>query len=63
MIDLLHPPLPKDPTAEYQRHLQRARLHNLSTSRSHQDFFADNYVVVKLDVQESKEKKAQLPVD
>lgn len=42
MIGLLHPPT--GPHANFERELQRARLHNLATSRPHQDFFARNYV-------------------
>ncbi|WP_067564223.1 4-hydroxybenzoate 3-monooxygenase [Nocardia acidivorans] len=44
MIDLLHPPAGYGPETAYRRELQRARLHNLATSRSHQHVFADNYV-------------------
>lgn len=44
MIDLLHPPAAADPHADYQRVLRRSRLRDLSVSRAHQDFFADNYV-------------------
>jgi p-hydroxybenzoate 3-monooxygenase len=44
MIDLLHPPTVNDPQAAYQRVLRRTRLHNLATSRPHQEFFAQNYV-------------------
>lgn len=46
MIDLLHPPAGYGPETAYRRELQRARLHNLATSRSHQHVFADNYVGV-----------------
>ncbi|MGW6423715.1 4-hydroxybenzoate 3-monooxygenase [Nocardia sp. NPDC055053] len=42
MIGLLHPPA--GPQAAFERELQRARLHSLATSRTHQDFFAENYV-------------------
>jgi p-hydroxybenzoate 3-monooxygenase len=44
MIDLLHPPSGDGPETNYRRELQEARLHNLATSRAHQDFFAHNYV-------------------
>ncbi|WP_084477652.1 4-hydroxybenzoate 3-monooxygenase [Nocardia jejuensis] len=44
MIELLHPPAATHPDAPYLGTMQRARLHNLATSRVHQDFFAQNYV-------------------
>ncbi|MEU0539441.1 4-hydroxybenzoate 3-monooxygenase [Nocardia sp. NPDC005978] len=42
MIGLLHPPT--GPNPGFERELQRARLHSLAGSRTHQDFFAENYV-------------------
>ncbi|MFB8000743.1 4-hydroxybenzoate 3-monooxygenase [Nocardia sp. NPDC056000] len=42
MINLLHPPVGPNPA--FERDLQQARLHSLATSRTHQDFFAENYV-------------------
>ncbi|KAA8886309.1 4-hydroxybenzoate 3-monooxygenase [Nocardia colli] len=44
MIDLLHPPVGDESERAHRRELQRARLHNLASSRAHQDVFADNYV-------------------
>ncbi|MFE9576999.1 4-hydroxybenzoate 3-monooxygenase [Nocardia sp. NPDC006044] len=44
MIDLLHPPACDEPERTYRRELQQARLHNLASSRAHQDMFADSYV-------------------
>ncbi|GAA4547249.1 4-hydroxybenzoate 3-monooxygenase [Amycolatopsis samaneae] len=44
MIHLLHGPAGDDADAVFGRALQRARLHDLRTSRAHQDFFAENYV-------------------
>lgn len=44
MIDLLHPPAGGESERAHRRELQRARLHNLASSRAHQDVFADNYV-------------------
>ncbi|TCJ94255.1 p-hydroxybenzoate 3-monooxygenase [Nocardia alba] len=44
MIELLHPPAPNDPEAEYQRVLRRARLHSLTTSAHHRHHFAESYV-------------------
>ncbi|MEU2620994.1 4-hydroxybenzoate 3-monooxygenase [Streptomyces sp. NPDC007157] len=43
MSTLLHGPDGDDATARYGRALQHARLESLRTSRSHQDFFAENY--------------------
>ncbi|MER5523471.1 4-hydroxybenzoate 3-monooxygenase [Streptomyces sp. NPDC002677] len=43
MSTLLHGPDGDDDTARYGRALQYARLESLRTSRSHQDFFAENY--------------------
>ncbi|MFD3581639.1 4-hydroxybenzoate 3-monooxygenase [Streptomyces sp. NPDC058683] len=43
MSTLLHGPDGDDDTACYGRSLQYARLESLRTSRSHQDFFAENY--------------------
>ncbi|MFC0436667.1 4-hydroxybenzoate 3-monooxygenase [Kutzneria buriramensis] len=44
MITLLHGPAAAEPDAGFQRVLRRARLSSLRDSRSHQDFFAENYV-------------------
>ncbi|HLZ36482.1 MAG TPA: FAD-dependent monooxygenase [Mycobacteriales bacterium] len=44
MIDLLHGPSGSGEEALFLRALQRARLKSLQSSRSHQDFFAENYV-------------------
>lgn len=44
MINLLHGPMGDDDEAVFLRALQHARLESLRTSRSHQDFFAENYV-------------------
>lgn len=44
MINLLHGPTGTDPDAGFHRALRRARLASLRDSRTHQDFFAENYV-------------------
>lgn len=44
MINLLHGPSGDDADALFLRSLQRARLRSLGSSRTHQDFFAENYV-------------------
>ncbi|MFJ2955547.1 4-hydroxybenzoate 3-monooxygenase [Streptomyces sp. NPDC087270] len=44
MINLLHGPAGDDDEAVFQRALQRARLTSLRDLRSHQDYFAENYV-------------------
>ncbi|MBK3646408.1 FAD-dependent monooxygenase, partial [Streptomyces sp. MBT33] len=43
MSGLLHGPAGDDAEARYGRALQYARLDSLRTSRTHQDFFAENY--------------------
>ncbi|MEV0911941.1 4-hydroxybenzoate 3-monooxygenase [Streptomyces hokutonensis] len=43
MSTLLHGPTAEDAEARYGRALQYARLDSLRTSRTHQDFFAENY--------------------
>lgn len=43
MSGLLHGPAADDGEARYGRALQYARLESLRTSRTHQDFFAENY--------------------
>ncbi|MFI6402853.1 4-hydroxybenzoate 3-monooxygenase [Streptomyces sp. NPDC050548] len=43
MSTLLHGPTTEDAEARYGRALQYARLDSLRTSRTHQDFFAENY--------------------
>ncbi|MBP2323065.1 p-hydroxybenzoate 3-monooxygenase [Kibdelosporangium banguiense] len=44
MINLLHGPSGDGHDAFFARSLQRARLESLQNSRTHQDFFAENYV-------------------
>lgn len=44
MINLLHGPSGSSDEVVFQRALQGARLESLQNSRSHQDFFAENYV-------------------
>jgi p-hydroxybenzoate 3-monooxygenase len=44
MINLLHGPFGSSEEALFLRALQGARLKSLQSSRSHQDFFAENYV-------------------
>jgi p-hydroxybenzoate 3-monooxygenase len=44
MINLLHSPAGNSDEATFMRALQRSRLDSLRSSRSHQDFFAENYV-------------------
>jgi p-hydroxybenzoate 3-monooxygenase len=44
MINLLCAPPGHDDHALFRRALRRARLESLQNSRSHQDFFAENYV-------------------
>lgn len=44
MIALLHGPAGGDGEAAFGRELHNARLESLRTSRTHQDFFAENYV-------------------
>ncbi len=44
MISLLHGPAGSSDEAVFLRALQRAHLESLQRSRSHQDFFAENYV-------------------
>jgi p-hydroxybenzoate 3-monooxygenase len=44
MLNLLHLPPGDDDEAVFQRALHKARLESLRTSRTHQDFFAENYV-------------------
>jgi p-hydroxybenzoate 3-monooxygenase len=44
MINLLHTPSGDSDEATFLRALQRARLESLRTSRTHQDFFAENYI-------------------
>jgi p-hydroxybenzoate 3-monooxygenase len=44
MINLLHSPPGNSEDAIFMRALQRSRLDSLRNSRSHQDFFAENYV-------------------
>ncbi|MBP2473293.1 p-hydroxybenzoate 3-monooxygenase [Crossiella equi] len=44
MITLLHGPPRAAPGSEFQLALRRARLDSLRNSRTHQDFFAENYV-------------------
>ncbi len=44
MISLLHGPFGDDDEAVFHRALRDARLESLRVSRSHQDFFAENYV-------------------
>ena len=44
MITLLHGPAAAEPDAGFHRVLRRARLDSLRDSRTHQDFFAENYV-------------------
>ncbi|MCA1219831.1 4-hydroxybenzoate 3-monooxygenase [Streptomyces sp. 8L] len=46
MINLLHGPAGDDEDAVFLRLLQRARLMSLRDLRSHQDYFAENYVGV-----------------
>lgn len=46
MINLLHGPTGDDDDAAFLRLLQRARLASLRDLRSHQDYFAENYVGV-----------------
>ncbi|WP_217551644.1 4-hydroxybenzoate 3-monooxygenase [Streptomyces sp. GbtcB6] len=43
MSGLLHGPAGEEDEARYGRALQYARLESLRTSRTHQDFFAENY--------------------
>jgi p-hydroxybenzoate 3-monooxygenase len=44
MIHLLHGPAGDDAESRFLRALQRARLESLRTSRTNQDYFAENYV-------------------
>jgi p-hydroxybenzoate 3-monooxygenase len=44
MINLLHGPFGDSEDAVFARSLQRARLESLQNSRTHQDFFAENYI-------------------
>jgi p-hydroxybenzoate 3-monooxygenase len=44
MINLLHGPSGNDDNALFMRSLQRARLESLRDSRTHQDYFAEQYI-------------------
>ena len=44
MINLLHGPVGNGDDPTFLRELQHARLQSLSSSRAHQDYFAENYV-------------------
>ncbi|MFE5586888.1 4-hydroxybenzoate 3-monooxygenase [Kitasatospora sp. NPDC056531] len=44
MIQLLHAPLGSDEESHFHESLRRARIESLRTSRTHQDWFAENYV-------------------
>ncbi|MFD0277896.1 4-hydroxybenzoate 3-monooxygenase [Kitasatospora sp. NPDC127111] len=46
MIQLLHDTSGPDDESPFQRRLRRARIESLRTSRTHQDWFAENYVGV-----------------
>ncbi len=46
MIDLLHGPAGTDSESLFHNRLRRARMAELRTSRSHQDWFAEHYVGV-----------------
>jgi p-hydroxybenzoate 3-monooxygenase len=46
MIRLLHGAPGSDGASLFENSLQRSRIESLRTSRSHQDWFAENYVGV-----------------